>query len=417
VHDTATQADRVGPVPGSQRIVALDVLRGVAVLGILGTNIQHFAMFAGTVRNPTLYGNLDGANFWVYALTHIFVYQKFLPIFAMLFGAGLLLAAERREAAGIDPSALHYRRMTVLLFIGLFHAYLIWYGDILVAYALCGMLVFQFRRVSARWLIVLGIALLAASPVIRVLFFILPGILGGGGGSTAIEQVVADDLEAFRGPWVEQFRTRAAYVLEGQTTGFAVVLFWRASGLMAIGMGLYKLGVLTGRRSVRFYTTLAGLSLGVAVPLTVLGLTACVLTDWDHYGFWFLSDQIIYWFGIVMSLAWISIVMLACREGCRSWVGRSLAAVGRLALTNYLLQSLTCTLVFYGHGLGLYGSVERTGQVAIVAGLWAFQLIVSPLWLRYFRFGPAEWLWRSLAYGRPQSFMIRPEVPTSPTAA
>ena len=401
MNDTATESHRVGPTPPDQRIVALDVLRGVAVLGILGTNIQHFAMFAGTVRNPTLYGNLDGADFWVYAVTYTFFYQKFLPIFAMLFGAGLLLATGRREAAGLDPTSLIYRRMTVLLFIGLIHAYLIWYGDILVAYALCGMVVIQFRRVPSRGLIALGIALLAASPLIRVLFFILPGLLGGGGGGANIEQVIADDLEAFRGPWIEALRMRATYVLEGQTTGFAVVLFWRASGLMAIGMGLYKLGVLTGQRSNRFYVTLAGLALGIAVPLTVLGLTACVLTDWDQFGLWFLSGQVIYWFGIAMSLAWVSIVMLACRNGCRSWLGRSLAAVGRLALTNYLLQSLLCTFLFYGHGLGLYGSVDRTGQVAVVAGIWLLQLIVSPLWLRYFRYGPAEWLWRSLTYGRP----------------
>jgi len=408
VKETAVETGRVGPVPGGQRIVALDVLRGVAVLGILGTNIQHFAMFAGTVRDPSLYGSLDGANIWVYALTYTFVYQKFLPIFAMLFGAGILLGADRREAAGIDPSRFHYRRMTVLLLIGLCHAYLIWYGDILVAYALSGMVAFQFRRVPPRGLIVLGIALLAASPVIRVLFFILPGMLGGAGGDggPGIEQVIANDLEAFRGPWVEQFRTRAAYVLEGQMTGFAVVLFWRACGLMAIGMGLCKLGVMTGRRSGRFYITLAGVALAIAVPVTALGLTGCVVTDWDNFWLWFLSDQIIYWFGIVMSLAYVSIVMLACREGCRSWLGRSLAAVGRLALTNYLLQSLLCTFLFYGHGLGLYGSVERTGQVAVVAGVWLLQLFVSPLWLRRFRYGPAEWLWRSLAYGRPHSLML-----------
>ena len=404
--DPATVPDRMRPVPADQRIVALDVVRGLAVLGILGTNIQHFAMFAGTVRNPTLYGNLDGANFWAYALTYTFVYQKFLPIFAMLFGAGILLAADRREVDGTDPAPLHYRRMTVLLLIGMVHAYLIWYGDILVAYALCGMVVFQFRRLPARVLIVLGAALLAVSPVIRVLFFVIPGILGGGGGNAGIEQVVADDLEAFRGPWLEQLRTRAAYVLEGQTTGFAVVLLWRASGLMAIGMGLYRLGVLTGQRSPRFYATLAGVSLGIAVPVTALGLTACALTDWDHFGFWFLADQIIYWFGIVMSLAWISFVMLACRGGCRSWFGRSLAAVGRLALTNYLAQSLICTFLFYGHGLGLYGSVERAGQLAIVAGIWTVQLVVSPIWLRYFSYGPAEWLWRTLTYGRPADLHV-----------
>jgi uncharacterized protein len=228
----------------------------------------------------------------------------------------------------------------------------------------------------------------------------------GGDGGHGIEQVIANDLEAFRGPWIEQFRTRAAYVLEGQTTGFAVVLFWRACGLMAIGMGLYKLGVMTGGRSGSFYATFAAVALAIAVPVTALGLTGCVVTNWDNFWLWFLSDQIIYWFGIVMSLAWISIVMLACRQGCRSWLGRSLAAVGRLALTNYLIQSLLCTFLFYGHGLGLYGSVERTGQVAIVAGVWLLQLTISPVWLHYFRFGPAEWVWRTLTYGYRQSVIL-----------
>jgi len=396
-----------GPVVESERIRQLDVLRGLAVLGILGTNIQHFAMFAGTTRNPTLWGSLDGADFWVYALTFNLVFQKFLPIFSMLFGAGMVLVAERCEAAGVNPAALHYRRMATLLLIGLLHAYLIWYGDILFVYAVCGMAVFPLRKLSPRLLLTLGIVLLAVGPLIEIVFFMIPAMLGAGGGGagTSIETVVAQDLEAFRGPWIEQLRMRAHYAFEVQTQGLAILLFWRASGIMLIGMALYKLRVLTGGRSSRVYAVLLVIALTVALPLTAAGFYVNVLTEWQNGWLRKLAEWIVYFFGILMSLGWASIIMLICNSRAWSLVTRPLAAVGRMALTNYLLQSLICTFVFYGHGLGLYGNVERTGQAAVVAGVWLCLLIVSPLWLRFFRFGPAEWVWRTLAYGERQPFL------------
>jgi len=396
-----------GPVVECERIRQLDVLRGLAVLGILGTNIQHFAMFAGTTRNPTLWGNLEGADFWVYALTFNLVFQKFLPIFSMLFGAGMVLVAERCEAAGVNPAALHYRRMATLLLIGLVHAYLIWYGDILFVYAVCGMAVFPLRKLSPRLLLTLGIVLLAVGPLIEIVIFMIPAMLGAGGGGAgpSIETVVAQDLEAFRGPWVEQLRMRAHYAFEVQTRGLAILLFWRASGIMLIGMALYKLRVLTGGRSPRVYAVLLAVAVAVALPLTAAGFYANVLTEWQNGWLRKLAEWIVYFFGILMSLGWASIIMLICNSRAWSLVTRPLAAVGRMALTNYLLQSLICTFVFYGHGLGLYGTVERTGQAAVVAGVWLCLLIVSPLWLRFFRFGPAEWVWRSLAYGERQPFL------------
>lgn len=401
------EAGSAGPTPLPERIVALDLLRGVAVLGILITNIQHFAMFAGTTRDPTLWGNLDGANYWVYALTYTLAYQRFLPVFAMLFGAGVLLTSERREAVGLNPAAFHYRRMFFLLLIGAVHAYLIWYGDILVAYAVCGMVVFRLRRRSAGLLVGLGIGLLAISPLVRIVFFILPSILGAGGGEGASippEQIVAEDLAAFRGTWLEAFRTRASYAWEAQSLGLVVVLFWRVCGLMAIGMGLFKLGVLTGRRSRSVYLALIAIAMFVALPLIVLGFVGCATSDWKNYWLRFMSEQVVYFFGVVVSLGWASLVILAGRAWPRARVWRPLGAVGRMALSNYLLQSLLCTLFFYGYGLGFYGSVERTGQVLVVLSVWVLQLTLSPLWLRYFRFGPAEWLWRSLSYGKLQPF-------------
>lgn len=407
------EANRSGPVAEAERIVALDVLRGVAVLGILLTNIQHFAMYAGTTRDPTLYGDLQGANLAVYALTFNLAYQKFLPIFSMLFGAGIVLAADRREAAGLGAAGQHYRRMTVLMAIGLVHAYLIWYGDILFAYAVCGSVVFLLRRRSPQFLIGLGIGILAVSPLIRIVFFIIPSMLGAGGAGaeTTVEQAIAADLAAFRGAWLEQLRMRASYSFEVQTLGLVVVYFWRASGLMWIGMGLYKLGVLTGARSRGLYLTLMLIAFALALPVTAIGFLLCLVTRWQNFPIRFLADNVvIYFVGIAISLGYVAIVMLACRGGCRAWPGRALAAVGRMALTNYLMHSIVCTFIFYGHGLGLYGFVERTGQLGIVAGVWAVQLIVSPLWLRFFRFGPAEWLWRTLAYGRLQPVLSDPAV-------
>lgn len=394
----------IGPVGGAERIQVLDILRGVAILGILVTNIQHFSMVAGAVRIPTLHGDLGGANLLVYAFSFNLALQKFLPLFSMLFGAGIVLAAQRRERAGGSAVGFHYRRMGVLLLISLAHAYLIWYGDILFTYALAGSVAFLFWRRSPRMLFTAGIVFLAGFPLMRLLLFTAPWIfphIDLFPGMT-MEQVVAADLEAFRGGWMENLQLRRGYALEDQTVGLMMHGFWKAAGLMLIGMGLFKTRVITGGAGRTLYWALVGLGLGVALPITMGVFWLSYSTGWQNFWVRELSNQVIHWVGIVQSLGYLGIVLLACGVGCTSWPGRALGAVGRMALSNYLLQSILCTFIFYGFGVGLYGSVERVGQVGIVVGVWALQLIVSPLWLRYFRFGPAEWVWRSLSYGKRQ---------------
>jgi uncharacterized protein len=292
--------------------------------------------------------------------------------------------------------------MAVLALIGLIHAYLIWYGDILLPYALCGAVVYLLRRLSPRTLLTLGLLLLAVGPVIRYLLLPLLGP-GGGAGALSIEELIAADLAAYRGPWGGQLAMRAAYAWESQTLGVAVYLFWRSAGCMLLGMGLFKLGVLGVKVRRRVYAALVMAALLVGVPVTALALWTNVAEDWQSRAAFLLSEQVIYWMGIVVTLGWIGTVLLIWRPGGR-W-SRPLAAVGRMALSNYLTQSLVCTALFYGHGLGLYGSVPRTGQAAIVATVWLLQLVVSPLWLRRFRFGPAEWTWRCLTYGKLQPML------------
>jgi len=170
---------------------------------------------------------------------------------------------------------------------------------------------------------------------------------------------------------------------------------------MLLGMALFKLGVLTAVRSRGFYLRMATLGFGFGALLIALAIWRSFATNWDVLDFALVSDQLRYWGDLFVALGWTGLVMLLCQRG---WLLRPVAAVGRMALTNYLLQTVICTTIFYGHGLGLFGRIDRTGQAAIVVGIWAFQLLASSIWLRYFAVGPIEWVTRLLVFGRRPGF-------------
>jgi uncharacterized protein len=169
-----------------------------------------------------------------------------------------------------------------------------------------------------------------------------------------------------------------------------------------MGMALFKLGVLSAACSPAFYRRMASLGFGAGLLLIALGLRRSVAMRWDLLDFALVSQQLQYWGDLFVALGWVALVMLVCQRG---WPLRSVEAVGRMALTNYLLQSVICTTIFYGHGLGLFGRVDRVGQLAIVLGIWVFQLLASVAWLRYFAVGPVEWLTRWLVFRRRPSFL------------
>jgi uncharacterized protein len=173
------------------------------------------------------------------------------------------------------------------------------------------------------------------------------------------------------------------------------------TGFMLLGMALYKLGVLSAARSRGFYLRMGALGFGAGALLIALGIRRSFATNWDLLDFVLVSDQLHYWGNLFVALGWTSLVMLLCQRG---WRLRPVAAVGRMALTNYLLQTVICTTIFYGHGLGLFGRIDRAGQFAIVLGIWAFQLLASSAWLRYFAVGPIEWVTRLLVFGRRPAF-------------
>jgi len=400
-----TIAHPVTPVNEAERIFSLDVLRGFALLGILPMNIQSFSMIAAAYWNPTAYGDLHGANLWVWVLTHVLADSKFITIFSMLFGAGIVLMTSRAEAAGRRPAALHYRRMGSLILFGILHGYLLWTGDILYAYGMCGLLVYLFRKCQSRTLILAGLMFMSVAPAIT----------GGHGWSSQFwtparyqatrEQIwqptpvmIDRELATMLGSWITQMGARIGETFAVETFVFVAWIFWSTTGLMLIGMALFKLGVFSGERSVRFYQSLVAVALFVGLPITIYGTYLDFAGGWDFRDSFFLGGQYNYWACVLVSGGWIGAMVLASRAAAMAPLTQRLAAVGRMAFTNYIMHTVICTTIFYGHGLGLFGRVERVGQAAIVLLVWALQLIVSPIWLGHFHYGPLEWLWRSMTY-------------------
>ncbi|MBX3359221.1 MAG: DUF418 domain-containing protein [Phycisphaeraceae bacterium] len=452
MHDDPSIRPPPAPVRESARLGAVDTLRGVAVLGILAMNIVAYALPGAAYLNPLAEslvpyaGPFTGANYAVWLVCHIVFDQKMMAIFSMLFGAGLVLMNDRiaarepgtpRRAARF--AGLYYRRLMWLLLIGMLHAYLLWYGDILVAYALCGLLLYTFRGVRPWILITIGVLVVLVAVPINVLMGLglghvqhiaddaraaeaagraitsqqqqmIQSLSGWENGANPDTAAVHAEVAALRGSYLDVLRHNAMSSLFMQTFIMAIFTFWRCCGLMLIGMGLMRLGVLSASRSNRFYVTLAAAGYLAGLPLTILSIIITLRSPgdpmWTMAAVWPLSGI----GGIGVALGHVGVVMLICRAGVLPGVMGRLAAVGRMAFTNYLTQSLICCLIFYGWGLGYFGSVERAPLMLIVVGIWILQLLWSPWWLARFRFGPFEWLWRSLTYLTLQP-MLRSPVP------
>jgi uncharacterized protein len=186
------------------------------------------------------------------------------------------------------------------------------------------------------------------------------------------------------------------------TVSFFYYMLWRVGGMMLVGMALYKWGVFSAKRSRRFYLIAAVAGLAIGFPVIWVGIARRFADDWSMPWSFFNGSLYNYVGSVFVAWAYIAIVMLIVKSGVLARLQRWLANAGRMAFTNYLLQTVICTTIFYGHGLGLFGSVSRTGQLLVVLAVWVFELWFSTFWLGRFRFGPAEWLWRSLTYFRLQ---------------
>lgn len=401
----------LNPIDQRNRIDSLDILRGVAVLGILIMNIQSFAMPASAYSNPTSYERLTGNDLFVWLASHIFADQKFMAIFSMLFGASLVMLSQKARKEHLRSTDLQYRRFIYLGLIGIFHAYLIWSGDILLMYAICGFLTFIFRSRKSATQIRAGVIFLLIGSLISLLIgYSVPLWEPGEYEATRIElwnptsEMQSEEIDYYTSSWERQMLQRVPAAFEMQTTVFLFEGFWRIAGCMLIGMALYKRRVFKLKQSSKYYLKMVGYGLGLGLPLVVVGTLLDFNYDWNfRYSFFFFS-QFNYWGSVLMALGYIGIVMLICKSSTRSFMAKRMADVGRMALSNYLIQSIICTYIFYGHGLGLFGDLDRSAQAVFVLAIWVFQIAFSGIWLSYFRYGPFEWLWRSLTYGKAQPF-------------
>jgi uncharacterized protein len=423
--------DATTPTPGPQRWLAPDVLRGVALLGILLMNIRSFADLEAMYVNPWARGEPSLIDVSAWYLTGVLCEGKFVTLFSLLFGGGIVLMYQRRDAEDLPSGWLHYRRMIVLLVIGLLHAYLVWGGDILVAYAIAGMLLFPLRRLGPVWLIVLGSVGIAIEALLMLgvggMLAVLDGVLPPEDladlhlPDPAIDPtptMIDEELAAFRAGWTEQVRFRAPWMLELHLF-LPIFGLWRTAGVMLIGMALLKLGLLSARAPASRYRHAVIFGILIGLPLIVAGLVLFPADARDSLRAILLAPIPNALGSVFLAAAYAGIVLLWCRRVVTDPhrepgpAMHALAAVGRLSLTNYLLQSALGTLLFYGtlNPAPWFGRLGYATQLLVVPVVWAVLIAFSVFWLKHFRLGPMEWLWRWASYGtRPRLRCALPDV-------
>ncbi len=397
------------------RIVSLDVVRGVAVLGILAMNIVGFAMPFQAYMNPVAFGEIGDGDLASWAFSFIFIDGKMRGLFSFLFGASMLLVIERAEASGTSGPSIHYRRMFWLLVFGLAHFYFIWFGDILAGYALIGMIAFFFRRLSPRSLFRWGIGLVIVQLIVFGTMAAGTFFLAANAASASPDpQLVSEyqELKRFLGPLSGQPLAEKMALFQGPWTGLAEYrlgrwsepftgLFyfgWETLAYMLFGMAALKNGLFTGQWEPARYRRIAIIGLSVTVPAYAL-LAWILATDGFSVPMVLaIAMAATVPFRPLMVIAYAALIILLSRGG--GFLVERLASAGRAAFTNYLGTSLLMTSLFYGYGLGYYGTFGRLELWLVVLIMWALMLAWSKPWLDHFRYGPFEWLWRSLSRGR-----------------
>jgi uncharacterized protein len=426
---SAAPAASAGPVPPTERLELLDALRGLALLGILTMNLLAFSgyyelkMVGQLASLPT-----HATDQLTYFGLVVFAEGKFYSLFSLLFGIGFAVQMLRAEQKGHDFAPRYRRRLGVLVAIGMVHLCVFWSGDILVLYALLGFLLLPLRRYGDRALLGAAAALIAAPVLLRVVVLASGGALDPGAPVLALAERLdaglfgpeaTTPLVSFVAPggWIEL----AKYNLAGPIWRFGELLEegrpFKVLGMFLIGFVAARRAILSNleanRRLLR-QVLVAGLAIGLAGNLLFAWLS--VGMNAEFLSLLGLAETAAYAIGVApLALAYAAgFALLWTRPDWRRWL-MAPAPAGRMALTNYLAQSLVGIALFYGVGLGWGGHVGPTLIVPLAVLVFAVQVQVSAFWLRHFRYGPAEWLWRSLTYGQRQPMRLRSLTP--PAAA
>lgn len=408
------------PITTEDRNLALDVVRGFAVCGLAPMNSMDFAFDGDHYFTP---GGIEGFQLVLWHIQMVLGSGKFMALFAMLFGAGLVLGAQRREAKGLSVAGFTAKRLGWLWFFGCLHGYLVWYGDILVTYAVTGLILFWCRKWGLRIQAVVGLVMLGVIPLV-----VTAGMIFAWAGdvdlSAAMEEEVITEFDAYvenrekaprwdteheawvawamHGTWAEQMPVRALYTFFLHLLGIPFLTFWLSGGLMLIGMALFQSGFFEGRWRETSYRRLAWIGiLGGAGACMVFSFLN-QLGGWNWAGL-FVHLNWIWWGTPLLALGYAAVLVRWCREADRGplpWLKRGWAAMGRMAFSNYIGQTVSLSLIYYGHGLGLRGQLSYIGVMGVALALVVGQMAISVWWLKRFRQGPLEALWRRLTYGK-----------------
>lgn len=361
------------PTAATERISNLDTLRGVAVLGILVMNAVSFGLPQAAYFNLDAAGSDNWLDWLVGVAGEIFIDQKTMALFSALFGAGIVLFADRAEAKGRRPNRLSIWRNLLLGGIGVLHM-LLWDGDVLGVYAICSLPLLLTRRWPPRMLLGLGTAMVLASAAI---FAVVQPTISASGAELGLFWFVGPET-----------------ISDG--VGVAVLgdFFLRALGLMWIGVALYKMGIMQGTRPHAFYRRMAIVGLSIGLPLSTLGVVLQAMGDYQPDVA--LIGQVPNTLATIpTALGFLALITL-WNNRVTTQLHELVRAAGRMALTNYLTQTLLGLLVL--RVVFDKGSLGRAGIFVFIIGVWVLQLAWSKPWLERFRFGPFEWLWRCATY-------------------
>lgn len=425
------------PIDEKGRIESLDIIRGASVLGILLINILAFGLLTeDTSRWDEMYSKASGIDFWTDSIVLILFEGKMRALFCLLFGAGLMLFIQQKKTPeGKSPWSLFYRRMGWLVVFGLINAHiLLWKGDILYFYGLFGMIVFLFRNMRPVYKALTVPLVVIIAITASHLFYqdIRSKYLGhldakntlSEGMTLSKEQEEAlevweeirkdripdpeesrEKIEKMRGSYSDVASLVRPDAFEGQTKYLPILLGDNVS-LMLLGMALLQWGYFSGNWKRKYYVRTALLGFGIGLPLSIFQHWHFVThTPTLELNLEYLKNHPVSWDAAVyqlqrifLSMGHASLLILLVNRKALRWLMNSLGAAGRMAFTNYILQSVLCTLFFFGYGLGYYEKLSLHQLYYVVLAVWVIELLLSRFWLKHFMFGPLEWLWRSLTY-------------------
>lgn len=433
-------AASLAPTTAAERIFALDVIRGFAVLGILLMNILGFGLSGPAYEYPIdIAGGNTGWNLWAWIAEMFYFEGTMRGLFTLLFGAGVVLYTSRMEKAGLGlrSADLYFRRNLWLWVFGLINAWvLLWAGDILYFYGLAALFLYVFRHQSVRRLLLFGALILSLQTINGTGYYLDFKAAQAQAPALLAKQAAGEELTPDEGRQLETYEdvaydvqpkpediAKSKALMQGsyasaakrvhqrawsaETEFFATLGLWECLGMMLFGMALFKSGALTLGWSTRAYATMLVLGYGIGLSVNAWEIRH-IMSNGFAPDAAFLPWTVTYDLGRVpTTFGHVALAMLLVRTVALRPLLRPFAAAGQMALTNYLAQSVICLLVFTGAGLGWFGELQRYQLYFVVAAIWLVELAWSPLWLANFRFGPMEWLWRSLTRWQLQPMRLR----------